>query len=100
MAERNGSLLRRSLVSAERFSERAICFASRPANTPDSRSSASLVAVTRCDHRRLVVFAMRSGRQAPCPERKQKAAQGGLCACKLRGPSPRLVGHLARLRGL
>src|SRR5581483_8459380 len=52
MAERNGSDLRRSLACAERLSERAICRALRPVNTPGSRSSASLLRMTWADHLR------------------------------------------------
>jgi hypothetical protein len=43
--------LRRRLRSAERFSDRAISLGSDCVKTPGSRSSASLVSVTRCDHR-------------------------------------------------
>src|SRR5208283_5672994 len=52
MAERKGSLLRRVLASAERFSERAISSGSSSAKTPFSRSSALLVRVTPSDHSR------------------------------------------------
>ena len=43
---------RRLLASAERASDRAIARGLRIRNTPDSRSSALLVRVTRCDQRR------------------------------------------------
>jgi hypothetical protein len=49
IAERNGSLLRRSLRSADRFSDRAISAGSDQVKTPDSRSSASLVLETSRD---------------------------------------------------
>src|SRR5258708_39769007 len=52
MAERNEPLLRRRLRSAERFNERAMARGLANENTPLSRSSASLVSVTRCDQRR------------------------------------------------
>lgn len=55
MAERNGSALRLRLRSAERLSERAIARGSFRENTPLSRSRASLVFITCCDHR-LVFF--------------------------------------------
>jgi hypothetical protein len=38
------------LFSAERFNDRAIFFGSFDLNTPDSRSNASLVCITRRDH--------------------------------------------------
>jgi hypothetical protein len=60
MADRKGSVFRRRLRSAERLSERAIARELSRENTPLSRSSASLVAVTRWDHRRFFfVTAMR-----------------------------------------
>jgi hypothetical protein len=46
MAERNASILRRPLRSAERLRERAICRGSSNVSTPASRSSALLVSVT------------------------------------------------------
>src|SRR5919108_3034702 len=52
MADRKGSVFRRLLRSAERLSERAIARELSRENTPLSRSSASLVAVTRWDQRR------------------------------------------------
>lgn len=48
MAERNGDDFRRPLRSAERLSDRAICAGVR-SNTDGSKSSASLVSVTRRD---------------------------------------------------
>src|SRR5882724_1726578 len=51
MAERNEPLLRRRLRSAERFNERAMARGLANENTPLSKSSASLVSVTRCDQR-------------------------------------------------
>jgi hypothetical protein len=51
IAERNGALFLRRLRSAERFSERATARALRCLNTPRSRSSASLVRMTRADQR-------------------------------------------------
>lgn len=50
MADWNGLAFRRLLFSAERFNERAIFFGSSEAKTLFSRSSASLVWVTRFDH--------------------------------------------------
>src|SRR5690606_5543409 len=50
MAERNGPALRRRLASAERLSEAAIAFGSLRVKTSCSRSSASLLSVTCCDH--------------------------------------------------
>jgi hypothetical protein len=52
IAERKGSDFRRSLRSAERLSDWATALGLRFLNTPCSRSSASLFAVTRFDHRR------------------------------------------------
>ena len=51
MAERNGALLRRRLCSAERLSDSATARGLRLVNTPRSRSSASLVRMTRADQR-------------------------------------------------
>jgi len=51
MAERNGADLRRRLDSAERFSDRAIARGLFLVKTPGSRSSASLVCMTRRDQR-------------------------------------------------
>src|SRR6266571_6742152 len=51
MAERNASLLRRRLRSAERFSDRAMLRGSSREKTPRSRSRALLFAVTRWDQR-------------------------------------------------
>src|SRR5574340_967544 len=51
IAERHGSLLRLWLRSAERFSECAIDLGSSRENTPESRSSALLVAITCADQR-------------------------------------------------
>src|SRR5262245_29982751 len=51
MAERKGSLFRRLLRSAERFSERAMLRGSSREKTPGSRSRALLVWVTRRDQR-------------------------------------------------
>src|SRR6185437_16062462 len=59
MAERNGSALRRRLDSAERLSESAIARGVRLVNTPGSRSSASLVCITRLDHRFAPLAGMR-----------------------------------------
>src|SRR5690348_8998674 len=52
IAERYGSLLRRSLCSAEALRLRAIFFGSFSLNRPAFRSSASLVSVTWADHLR------------------------------------------------
>jgi hypothetical protein len=51
IAERNGALLRRWLLSADRFSDRAIAFGLFFENTLRSSVSASLVSVTRWDQR-------------------------------------------------
>src|SRR5260370_39116128 len=51
MADRNGSVLRRRLRSAERFSERAIRFGSSKVKTRGSKASALLSFVTFCDQR-------------------------------------------------
>src|SRR5579871_3932029 len=51
MAERKGADLRLLLASAERLSEAAIARAESLQKTPCSRSSASLVRMTRADHR-------------------------------------------------
>jgi hypothetical protein len=48
--------LRRVLRSADRLSEAAINFAPLNLNTPDSRSRASLCAVTPADHRVPALF--------------------------------------------
>jgi hypothetical protein len=50
MADWNGVPFLLVLFSADRFKDRAIFFGSFDLNTPDSRSSASLVSITRCDH--------------------------------------------------
>lgn len=50
MADWYGVPFLRLLFSAERFSELAIFFGSFDLNTPDCRSSASLVSITWCDH--------------------------------------------------
>ena len=49
IAERNGSARRRSLRSADRFSDRAISRGLGQVKTPGSRSSALLVRVTSLD---------------------------------------------------
>jgi hypothetical protein len=54
IAERKGSTLRRRLRSADRFNDSATARGLRFSNTPGSRSSAWLVSVTRCDHRRVL----------------------------------------------
>lgn len=59
MAERKASVLRRRLLSAERFRERAISAGSSRVNTPASRSSAALVSVTLCDHLAFLVACAR-----------------------------------------
>ena len=51
IAERNGLDLRRVLASADRLSDCATSRALGSVNTPGSRSSASLVRITRADHR-------------------------------------------------
>src|SRR5437588_1702412 len=51
IAERYGELLRRLLLSADRFSEAAICFGSFNVKTLFSRSSALLCLVTYPDQR-------------------------------------------------
>ena len=51
MADRNGSLFRRRLRSAERFNESAMLRGLSRENTPGSKSSALLVSVTRRDQR-------------------------------------------------
>ena len=48
IADRKGSVLRRVLLSAERFRDAAISRGSSRANTPGSRSRALLVLVTCC----------------------------------------------------
>ena|SRR5439155_19249842 len=53
IAERYGSDLRLWLRSADRLSDCAIARAPAFLKTPDSRSSASLVAITRADQRRV-----------------------------------------------
>lgn len=50
MADWYGVPFFRLLFSAERFNDLAIFFGSFDLNTPDSRSSASLVSITWCDH--------------------------------------------------
>jgi len=50
MADCNGVPFLLLLFSAERFNERAIRLGSFDLKTPDSRSSASLVCITRRDH--------------------------------------------------
>ena len=50
MADWNGVPFFLVLFSADRFKDRAIFFGSFDLNTPDSRSSASLVSITWCDH--------------------------------------------------
>src|SRR6185312_8656488 len=50
IAERKGSVLRRSECSAERLSDAAIFFGSSDSNTCSSRSSASLWSMTSADH--------------------------------------------------
>jgi hypothetical protein len=52
MADRNGGALRRVLRSADRFTDSAIARGLFRLNTPGSRSIASLVSITRRDHRR------------------------------------------------
>jgi hypothetical protein len=59
MAERYGSDLRRLLASAERLSESAIARGLRLVKTPLSRSSASLVCITRLDHREVFLAGAR-----------------------------------------
>src|SRR5437763_10914750 len=86
MAERNGALLRRSLRSAERLSERATARGLRLVNTPRSRSSASLVRMTRADQR-LPRFA----RVAIWKAREQSACLNG-SARALLGPEGRADG--------
>jgi len=51
MAERNGSALRRRLWSADLFNDAAMARGERRVKTPVSRSSASLVLMTRADQR-------------------------------------------------
>ncbi len=51
IAEWKGSARRRSLRSADRFSDRAMSLGLGQVKTPDSRSSALLVRVTSLDHR-------------------------------------------------
>jgi hypothetical protein len=51
MAERNGSALRRRLWSADLFNDMAMARGERRVKTPVSRSSASLVLMTRADQR-------------------------------------------------
>src|SRR5436190_9760474 len=56
-AERNGSALRRLLLTAERFSDAAIRLGSRRVKTPLSSVSTSLRSVTLCDQRRPALLA-------------------------------------------
>src|SRR3954454_19117735 len=70
MAERNGSIFRRRLRSAERLRERAISLGSSSVKTPSFRSRALLVSVTCWDQR----F-----------EAAAIAASGGLLGARLRG---------------
>jgi hypothetical protein len=58
IAERNGSLLRRRLCSAERLRDRAMLRGSVRAKTPGSKSRALLFSVTRRDHRLTSCLAM------------------------------------------
>jgi hypothetical protein len=51
MADRNGSALRLVLSSADRLSDRAMLRGSSRANKPSGSVNASLVCVTRRDHR-------------------------------------------------
>lgn len=51
IADWNGVVFRRRLLSAERFSDSAIWLALRNLKTPGSRSSASLPFDTAADHR-------------------------------------------------
>jgi hypothetical protein len=51
IAERNGALLRRRLRSADRLRDCATARGLRLVKTPRSRSSASLVCMTRADQR-------------------------------------------------
>ena len=51
MADRNGSALRRRLWSADLFNDAAMARGERRVKTPVSRSSASLVLMTRADQR-------------------------------------------------
>src|SRR4030095_157481 len=69
-ADRTGEDFRRVLRSAERFSDRAICFGLR-AKTRFSRSSAWLCSVTRRDHRRALAGA------PPLREARARAARLG-----------------------
>lgn len=59
MAERNGVDLRRRLDSAERFSDKAIARGLFLVKTPDSRSRASLLCMTRRDHLEPVLAGVR-----------------------------------------
>ena len=58
MAERNGSLLRLLLRSADRFNERAMLRGSSRENTPESKSSALLFSVTWWDQRLILRVGM------------------------------------------
>src|SRR5215475_11667205 len=62
MADWYWPALRRRLLSAERLSEAATALGLRRVKTRASRSSASLVCVTRCDHFRVVPPARRGAR--------------------------------------
>jgi hypothetical protein len=55
MAERNGSVLRRQLRSAEFFSDSAICLRIMPGEYAGIEIKALLVSVTCCDQRVLSV---------------------------------------------
>ncbi len=87
IAERNGSVLRRSLARAERRNDWATARGESSLNTPGSRSRALLVVVTRCDQR-LLALGLLSG---PCP-----------CPCSaetLAAPCPDSKGRGAPTRG-
>jgi hypothetical protein len=106
IAERNGSLFRRRLRSAERLSERAIATGSFLANTLCSRSSASLVRVTRCDHRFRRTFAplaprlLAAIRDLPALSNQRATAFCGTAVALGRQRTPRLgAGSCARTPG-
>src|SRR6185312_16048597 len=95
IAERNGSDLRRRLASAECLRDSAISRALRFVNTPGSRSSASLVCITRCDQREPPLLVCARARLMPVWPRPARLPYE--CAHVLRerlGFRPREVAHV------
>src|SRR5439155_13438223 len=93
IAERKGALLRRSLRSALRFSDEAMARALLRRKTPFSRSSASLVSITRLDQyfpRRARVF--EAGlRRAAMPRNLRIRVLGGSCLKRVPSSPPTLA---------